>query len=733
MAKKSCLLTWLFAFSLAGVTSCGGDDDREIMKAVEVAGSVNSIEVGTQDESGKGRIQGNVTSEMTDVNLCQIYLYNADAKDFADMFDKDAASFVLPATPITATRPLVTQELDSIGNYTFEGIEVGQYQLVLNCLVNQDAQDETILKDDPIQYDGFTIPASGYITPNIKKVDVFNNSTTIANFVDENKKPVIDRNSDVVVELDTTDEAKQLGVLHNLWGTVNRIAPKAGVEAIKGLKVNTVRMLGGINKKDRNGNNVPDLDYDIATYNTETQSYDYNFKPLTDRIDAILAQGTTLYQLVLDQPPWAFQTGYTFIPDSQKDGINFRWKERVSHYGNSLPPKDKVAYNAFLRAVMQHLVDTYGVDLVKSWRFRIGSEIETPDHWFGTEQDFIEHFANSVSAIRAVIPDAVVGLHTRAPNFIYKNGTVTNYKNEKIKSFANGLIDYCYDNDIKYDFWGVSDYPFINQAASRDPKTKYAELFQALVTHPKWQAGTIIDIEEFTVITKMGGVPNAAYISSDSPQADTFSIALTDEFYRHGVDQVFQWGLRSGAKPWRLEILESMYGKQRIEAEIKNPQGGPVDNIGAIVVAGTIDHSIEAITYNYDPEDLEADHERNVQLYINTVASAGSTFYFRKKLTAKQHHPFYSFMRNSSAPSWLVSGNGYDRYGTPDLVLNANGKAEWERYVHPNPPVWTEWQAGVTLAREDRQAGSVLIIDSVLPLFSFEKTEIKWADHQPDS
>ena len=49
------------------------------------------------------------------------------------------------------------------------------------------------------------------------------------------------------------------GELYDIWNTVNRISLINGVVGIDGLKVNTVRMLGGINKKV-DGKKVPDLD-----------------------------------------------------------------------------------------------------------------------------------------------------------------------------------------------------------------------------------------------------------------------------------------------------------------------------------------------------------------------------------------------------------------------------------------------------------------------------------------
>lgn len=734
MKIKTILATSICLWSVVGLTACGSRDSsgssdtqpeqNQPDTGDNNTGSDNSGGDNSGGDNKNGEISGKVISDITNTSTCQLYLYDQSVTKFADAFDQTHDDFNMPESGINGTAPLSTSSISESGNYHFTNVEPGSYKLVLNCLVSQDVQDQSQLVDDPIQYNGFNIPNPDGIVPNIVSVSLTDNSAVNEDFIDSRIKPDIDENADVVVKVDVTDPNARQATLHDMWGTINRIAPKNGVTIIDGLKVNTVRMLGGILKTDENGNKVPDLDYDIASYNEQSKEYEYNFQPLVNRINAIINKGHNLHQIVLDQPPWAFQTGYTFIPEGQKDGIHFRENERISHYGNSLPPKDKEAYNQFLQATISHLVSVYGEETVLSWRFRIGTEIETPDHWYGTEQDFVEHFANSVKAIRAVLPQAKIGLHTRTPSFVYKNGTVTNYKNEPIKSFANAIIEYCYDNNIKYDFWGVSDYPFITNASTRDPKSKFEHFFKPLVEHPKWQQDTIIDIEEYTVITHMGFVPPYyAYISSDSPQADTFNVALTDEFYQHQVDQVFQWGLRNGEKPWNIKVFETMFGLPRISAEVNT------DTVGSIVVSDPADNSIQAVSYHYDPKDLEAKNDRNVKLSFNVDKPVGTTFYYRKKLAAPDHHAFYSFMNQSAASNWLKSGRMYNKYGRPDIVLNETGLAQWQNYQHPTSIVWSDWKAAVTVAKNNKEAGSQVIIDTVLPLFSYEKTEIKWSNN----
>lgn len=530
--------------------------------------------------------------------------------------------------------------------------------------------------------------------------------------------------SAVDVSVDFTEPENARETLYDMWTVANRISPRRGANARAGMKVNTVRMLGGIVQwgPNREMTERPDLEFDSCSYDEDNQQYVYHFDRLLSRINRIRKGGTEIYQIVLDQPPWAFQRGYAFIPEGESDGVHFRENERVSHYGNSLPPCDKAAYATFIRSLMRRLIDVYGEDLVKTWRFRVGSEIETPEHWHGTEEDFIEHFANTVTAIRSVLPDAIVGLHTRAPDYVYKKNDLGNYKGEQIKSFARGIIEYCHDNKIRYDFWGISDYPNITDQKQRDPKAKYARLFAPLVTHPKWLPGTIIDVEEFDVITSMNPL-----VSSDTAQADTLQIALTDHFFAHSVKQVFQWSQRTNSdQPWATKAFKGMVGKTRYRASIASDVSGAAADIGAIIAKSDTNESIDAVLYHYDPADLEAKDTKKVKLTLTTEFPAGTRVSFRKTLAGRQQHKFNTFMDQPSSSSWLKRRSS--RYGNATDSLNAAGKAAWQVYESTSLREWTEIEVTKTIPAPGGRPGSVIVIETKLPHFSFEKIEVRRAE-----
>ena len=83
-------------------------------------------------------------------------------------------------------------------------------------------------------------------------------------------------------------------------------------------------------------------------------------------------------------------------------------------------------------------------------------------------------------------------------------------------------------------------------------------------------------------------------------------------------------------------------------------------------------------------------------------------------------------MMQPSSKNWLKPGKKFDKYGSPKIVLNKDGLLKWQSYSHETTMVWTEWQTAKTVARSDGKIGSQVEIETILPLFSFEKTQVAW-------
>jgi len=535
-------------------------------------------------------------------------------------------------------------------------------------------------------------------------------------------------NAQVNLSADFTNESDEIAPLHNIWTIANRISPQNGSNVRPGLKMNTVRMIGGI-KKTVNGENVKDLDFDTCLYDPINNIYVYRFEPLIERLNKIINSQTEIHQIVLDQPPWAFQHGYTFIPEGTRDNVNFRENEQISIYGNSLPPADKVAYHDYIVALITELVANYGEEMVSSWRFRVGSEIETPDHWYGTKQDFIEHFENTESAVRTVLPNAIIGLHTRAPNFLYKNGSVLNYKGEPFASFVEDLIEYCFDNNVQYDFWGISDYVVLGNSNLRNMSIKYDNLFADLLNHPKWNTNATIDLMEYATVTTMNGADGNGFINAETSHAEVVELYFSNIFYKNkdnGLDLIYRWGNRTGSQdPPGISILNSMNGKVHYTTAISGTPETSTNDIDAIFSKNDNATEYDVLIFNYNNSSLNYVDNEVVKVSFTSELPEGTTLYYRSISYDKTNNKLQNFLIEN--PGFVKSG--FDDKGSPDRTLTEEGFMAYEAYENPKPHQYSDWESIVTTARNDGEAGSIISVQTEVPSFAFEKFEFRTNDY----
>lgn len=192
----------------------------------------------------------------------------------------------------------------------------------------------------------------------------------------------------------------------DIWQVANDISPtyEAGNDKPQirpDMKMNIIRLSGGIKK-----GNEKNLVYDMVHWSDVANDYVYDFTRLLNVIDKADKHNDEIYQLVFDNVPWCFQRDYIFVnlDKNHFDGVHFRKFEEVEQYGNALSPCNMAEYGQYVEALMQTLVDNYGVERVKAWSFRVGSEIESPGHWKGTAEDFIAYLDVSMRAIRKIVP-----------------------------------------------------------------------------------------------------------------------------------------------------------------------------------------------------------------------------------------------------------------------------------------------------------------------------------------
>lgn len=172
-----------------------------------------------------------------------------------------------------------------------------------------------------------------------------------------------------------------------------------------------------------------DRDLFVDPYDTSTFT-DYKFEPLIENCRGILKLGAKPH-LKLGGVPLKFTSDY------KMGGFDM----------NLYPPDDYEVYYGYIKAIAQALVDEFGLDEVKTWRFGVMTEYENQD-WFmaksGLPEDsaiaYCKLYDYTVQALIDVIgEDVFVGAHSMTVTeglwdeeiFIRHVAEGTNYANGK--------------------------------------------------------------------------------------------------------------------------------------------------------------------------------------------------------------------------------------------------------------------------------------------------------------
>jgi xylan 1,4-beta-xylosidase len=161
--------------------------------------------------------------------------------------------------------------------------------------------------------------------------------------------------------------------------------------------------------------------------------YDFTIADLT--YDAIVGAGHhPLVELAF--------TPLALVPDEAKN--EFPFENSPSQYSAyeagwwSYPPKDYAKWGGLVGALVEHVLERYGVDEVQHWLWELWNE---PDisYWRGTPEQFHDLYDVTVKAIRDVYPAAKVG-----------GPAVTG--GDKGAVFLHGFLQACADRDLPVDF-----------------------------------------------------------------------------------------------------------------------------------------------------------------------------------------------------------------------------------------------------------------------------------------
>ncbi|MBK1825472.1 GH39 family glycosyl hydrolase [Haloferula rosea] len=407
--------------------------------------------------------------------------------------------------------------------------------------------------------------------------------------------PTISLFSQVRLECDFSAPENRGNAMHYHWGISNRISPTRGfkIPVSDPPFINIVRPLGG---KSKDGKMLIHED----TCKWDGANYVYDWSPLKQQLDSVIRRAA-VYQVMIDNPPWAFQRG-----------LSIREDERVETYGNAWPPGDPKAWSDYIKAMMTELVDTYGPTKVGRWRFCIGREIGTKGHWRGSMAEFFEHYRNTEQAIRSVLPEARVGTH-----FLWASS-----KN----SFGPDFVKWCHRHRVRYDFVGVSYYPFFNRKDRVDLDHVYRVDFAPIKDIPEWNDQAALEIHEFSLIASMSKKGNS-FENAPKPHQESFTVMLGAMMYAHDMTDVYRWG--SGAD----KVAEKAFLSMRGDTYYKHSKSGKPKKPGNMVDA-VFSHAVESNQYNllvanYNANP-KADQSETIDISMTVPFAPGSNITYRQ-------------------------------------------------------------------------------------------------------
>jgi len=379
--------------------------------------------------------------------------------------------------------------------------------------------------------------------------------------------------SQTTLTCDFSNPQNEPKVIQYNWNTYNTISPINDFGMVKGPheRVNIVRPLGG------KINAAKEKLISEDTYKWDGTKYYYDWEPLKKIINNVLAK-TKVYQIVLDNPSWAFQRG-----------LNLAVNDEIDTYGNPWAPNDPVAWNTYIQAMLNELIKTYGREQVGKWRYCVGREIGTPGHWRSGEAAFFAHYKNTEQAIRKVLPEAKVGTHLL-------------WASNK-KSYGQNFIPWCKANGAKYDFLGISYYPKYTSTKSVDMDTVYNLDIKPLIELPEWNKNASFEIHEYALIEAM---VNHKAIRAPVLHRNIFPIMMAKMIFEKNLGDVFVWS----DAPVYIEPMLLLKGLEGHAYYRSNKKGQP-QKAGNMINAifSRAENLYEITAYNYNADTLANNDE----------------------------------------------------------------------------------------------------------------------------
>jgi xylan 1,4-beta-xylosidase len=334
--------------------------------------------------------------------------------------------------------------------------------------------------------------------------------------------------------------------------------------------INCVRLLGGRADHENEWYQGTNADGSLKV----------DFGPLVLQLKGMLENGFTP-RLVLDNVPQAMCKN-----------------PEMNDYGNTAPPDDFSLWHQYITAFVRTLVKEFGMETVRSWRFRVGTEPDLfPGHWTGTREQYFKHYDVTVDAVTKIIPEADIG-----PGNILNPAKQAPVKGDaaalvgKGKGWGVSLIDHLGKTGTRTTFFSISYYGHVNQPTILEESIRRVR--ERLDTYPALKK-IPFDIQEFAVLSDEN--KKRLWGGDSTEWAASWYAAIADIAYRSGVNEIYEWGYSTQGVPHPRQqvigMLDKMAGGQRLSV---NATGTANGQAGAI--ACSKEGRVYLLLYNHHPQ-----------------------------------------------------------------------------------------------------------------------------------
>ncbi|MCL1994591.1 MAG: glycosyl hydrolase, partial [Defluviitaleaceae bacterium] len=208
-----------------------------------------------------------------------------------------------------------------------------------------------------------------------------------------------------------------------------------------------------------------------------------------------------------------------FMPEALASGKQtvFWWK------GNVTPPKDYKKWNDLVAATINHFIERYGLDEVKTWPIEVWNEPNLVNFWENADmEEYFKLYKETVKTIKAINKELLVG----GPSIC---GGGENWMKE--------FVDFCTKEGLAMDF--LSRHSYTSGPAKLIPFACYQEIHPSENLLRDFRSG-----REATAGSKFSDVPvhitefNTSYKPVNPVHDTAYNAAYLGKILAHGGDYV---------------------------------------------------------------------------------------------------------------------------------------------------------------------------------------------------